>query len=140
MSEAGVEAAAACSADVGEDAVEGHAAGFILIKAFVEEIAEESAALGDAGGVGAVDMCNSGCVVFEPGDKVADGCEPKAGDYGVFDDVDELVDAAGVKPGVEVDAPLCAVADGLVKLHSERGMVWRGPSGVSRTVWTLRES
>ena len=49
-------------------------------------------------------MCNSGSIKFEPGGEVAHGGEAEPGNDGIFDDVDELVDAAGLETGAQVDA------------------------------------
>ena len=95
--------AAAGAANVGEDAIKGHPAGLILIETLVEVVAQEAAALGDTGGVGAVHMGNSGGIKFEPGSEVAHGGKAESGNNGIFDDIDEFVDAAGLKTEAVVD-------------------------------------
>ncbi len=107
LGEAVVEAAAAGSADVGEDAVEDDLTGGAGVEALVEEVAEEAAALGDAGGVDVFCGCGRGGLafggVFHPAGEVADGGEAETGDDGVLNDVDELVDFAGEEAGIQVD-------------------------------------
>ena len=144
LGEAVVEAAAACTGDVREHAIESDAAIFIGIESLIEKIAQEAAILRDAfaehtrrrrDGVRRV-LCIRG--------EVAYGGEAESGNDRIGDHVDIFVNAAGLEAAVEMDGPvarreLAIDRRGKLPLRSA-GCVVRLPSRESRTVSVLRGS
>ena len=88
LSETIVEAAAAGSGNVGEDAVERNASIFVGIESLIEEVAEEAAVLRDAFAIDARGGSDGIGGVFGVRGEVANGGEATSGDNGVGNDVD----------------------------------------------------
>ena len=146
LGEAMVEAAAAASRDVSDDAIEHLAAGLVLVEAVEQERPEESSALRDPERQGVIDgaLGNRERVeraVLQTRDEVADAGGPEPDELRVLGDVDDLIDAVRLEAafrdrrvsGRGSPSPFSTRA----KRHFARGIVSGSPSTVSRTVRTF---
>ena len=108
LTEALIELAAPSARDVGDDAVEHLASGFVLVQAQIEQVAQESAGLRHADHVGALELAGTRIAGArrarpKPGCRVAHGEEPEADEGRVLGPVDELVDLPRLEPTGERD-------------------------------------
>ena len=144
LGETVVEAAAARSGDVGENAVERDPSLFVGIETLIEKVAQEAAVLRNAFAVDAGRGSDGIGSVLGIGGEVANRGEAAAGDDGVGDDINVFVNLARLKTAVQMDMPVagCEFAvDGVGKLPFGAGNDGALSHRESRrTVSTLRGS
>src|SRR5208337_2873021 len=143
LSETVVEAAAASSGHVGENAVERDASVFVGIEPLIEKVPQKAAVLRYAFAIDALRWSQRVGSVLGVGSKIANGRESAAGHDGVGNNVNIFVDLAGLKAAVQMDKAVAGhefAVDSMGKLHWARGMTVRGAPRESRTVSVLRGS